>query len=262
MQAHTDIVSSGPVIKSSDAGPAKPTAPLSYASIASSRSASTPPLMSSTPPIRLQDVMDADDALLVHRTVIEDDLTWAAVASACISTLRDELACFVEETPATPRPMISAFECGCAERPVAGSTMDPCRCGAAYVWYQSECGEPAYLDPLTMRILLASVNGKHDALPRVVDATVAQIQVGTLTEALRSKHVFLRLLPVSPFFAYESIISSFNIYVVCMLQRLVRFFLVEMDTWKTAYHPPPGSSLRYVARLVRARVVCVCVHVL
>jgi hypothetical protein len=188
--------------------------------------------------------VDADDALSVHRTVIEDNLAWATIASACIATLRDELACFVEDTTSTAKPTSSPLVCCCPERAVAGSTVDPCQCGPTTVWYQSECGEPAFLDTLTMRILLASVNGKHDALPRVIDVAVAQVQVGTLTEALRAKHAFLSLLPVCHCFYSLNHCSPCCIHVSRMFQRLTRLFFVEMDTWKTMFHPPAGSSLR------------------
>lgn len=183
-------------------------APLSYARALSSSSPSLSPSVTPTPvpTLTLRDIARAEDSSRQHSAAAEDALVWCAVLQACMCAVQEELAACGEvgTVPAAPVPCAAAVPACACGRAGDGSTAAgddsaaPFRCGGSVVWYRSECGEAAFLDSLSMRVLLESVGGSHSALPTVVDATVAQADTGLLTDKLRLKFPFMWSLPVSP----------------------------------------------------------------
>lgn len=175
-----------------------------------------------TPSPLLRDLLALDGLMHQHAIALEDAQMWATVIGSCISDLESayEACDAVAPSGGTPAlrtdvPIPALSDCVCA------SGSDPYACGDAIVYYQSLCGEPAYVDSLTMRAMLEAVGGKHSALPATFDAAVVQIDVGVLTPELRAKTVFLRSLPLH----------------TCL-------YLCEVDLQRTPFQPAASSPLR------------------
>ena len=171
----------------------------SYARVASSGSVSSPAPAAPVQSATLKALLETNELVRLHSQLLDDATAWAAVYTSCLRHVEAALARYSTSaaltvgSSATIASPGGSVACACAS---AEATGDPHRCGDAVYWYQSACGEAAFLDPLTLRALLEANGQSHTSLPLTLDIAVLQIDCGPLTDAVRSRVPFLHHLPV------------------------------------------------------------------
>jgi hypothetical protein len=160
---------------------------LSYAKAAGSSGTSGP----TEADVALQKLIDADASIRMHNDALMDAVSWQSAVAVCIARVTDELSRVSVEPPAEPSEGSPVFTCSCTSAPDLVHA-----CGEGILWYQSECGEPAVCDTLTMRAMAERFGPKHDAWPAALSLQITQLETGRLNDKFRSKYPFLWHLPV------------------------------------------------------------------